>query len=254
LRLFAKPENVEGRFFCWLHFFDPHSQYMPHEGAPDFRGGASSPVAIAKAAYDGEVWFMDRELGRVLEYIEGQPWGAKTAIVVTADHGEAFADHGMNFHGIELWESLVHVPLIVYLPGIEPHRVPVKRSHIDLVPTLLDILKIPAEVADAPALRGTSWLPDLYPAGREYEERDVYIDMPAGPYNLPRRAFLHGETPGQKLIHFGAAVYQLFDLDGDPGERADLASDKAKLVPMVQAYQAFRAGLQEIDVKPQSTP
>jgi hypothetical protein len=65
-----------------------------------------------------------------------------------------------------------------------------------------------------------------------------------------RRALVRGTTPGMKLIHFGGRQYQLFDLANDPGEREDLSSDASKLQPMIEAMQALRAGLREINVKP----
>ncbi len=232
------------RFFAWFHFFDPHAQYVPHEGAPDF-----SNVYPAKNLYDQEVWFTDKHIGRVLDYIASQPWGEDTAIVLTADHGEAFADHGMSWHGAEIWESLIRVPLLVYLPGVKPRRVPVKRSHIDLAPTLLEILGGPP--AEEGELRGQSLLADVYlPEGEIHDERDVFVDMPAGPYNGIRRAIITGPTPGMKLINSGGASYQLFDLEKDPKEARDLASDKEKLAPVLARLQALRARLQEIDVKP----
>ncbi len=232
------------RFFAWFHFFDPHAQYVPHEGAPDFSGG--SP---AKALYDQEVWFTDKHIGKVLDYIAQQPWAEDTAIVVTADHGEAFADHGMSWHGMEIWESLVRVPLLVYVPGAKPRRVPLKRSHIDVAPTLLELLGGPP--AAEGELRGKSLLEDVYLAeGVAHEERDVFIDMPLGPYTPLRRAIITGPTPGMKLINSGGARYQLFDLEADPKEAHDLASDKERLTPIVERMQSFRARLSEVDVRP----
>ena len=83
-----------------------------------------------------------------------------------------------------------------------------------------------------------------------YEERDVYLDMPDGPYTHMRRGLLHGTTPGMKLIHFGGKQYQLYDLGTDPGETKDLAGDPARLGPMIELLQAKRATLKEIYVKP----
>jgi arylsulfatase A-like enzyme len=248
IRLMSRKEVTEGRFFMWLHFFDPHAQYMEHPGAPDFSERGKSG---AKALYDGEVWFADKHIGRVLDAIASKPWGDRTAIIVTADHGEAFGDHGMNMHGYELWESLVHVPLLVYVPGLEPHHVAVKRGHIDVAPTILDIMKV-----DAPEpgeLRGRSLVPDLLAGeGDALEERDVYFDMPPGPFNAMRRGLLHGASPGKKLIALGGGQYQLFDLASDPGEKDDLAQDKEALAPLLDAFQLLRAGLKENDVKPVS--
>jgi arylsulfatase A-like enzyme len=235
-----------GRFFAWFHYFDPHEQYMPHDGAPPFGGGE-------KAAYDAEVWFTDQQIGRVLDYIASQPWGAKTAIVVTADHGEAFGEHDMRWHGYELWEPLVHVPFLVYVPGVPPHRVPVKRSQIDLVPTVLDLMNV--SPPGRGELSGESDLGDIEPrSAHVYAERDVYIDMPAGPFTQMRRALLHGPTPGMKLVQTDSGAYQLFDLESDPGEKADLASDRDRLRDAVAAMQAKRATLTEIEVKPVTPP
>jgi arylsulfatase A-like enzyme len=255
LRLLAKPENTEGRFFLWLHYFDPHEQYMPHEGAPSFLApGATSYTAQQKAAYDAEVWFTDQHIGRVLDYVASQPWGARTAFVVTSDHGEAFSDHGMSWHGVEIWEPLVRVPFLVVVPGIAPHHVPVKRSQIDLVPTVLDILSVPQPPPGE--LSGRSMMADLVPgpessdAGSSFEERDVLIDMPIGPHTGMRRALISGDTPGMKLIHFGGEQYELFDLASDPGEKTDLVLDRSKFAPMLQRFNAHRAQLREIAVPP----
>ncbi len=243
-----------GRFFLWVHYFDPHLQYVPHEEAPDFSGGARSGPARMRAAYDGEVWFTDHALGRLFDYVRAQPWAQNTVIAVTSDHGEAMNEHSMGFqHGFELWEPLVRVPLIVHVPGWAPRRVPVKRSVVDLVPTLLDLLRIPQPPPGE--LSGRSFASDLVlRPGDAYEERDVYIDMPDGPYTHLRRAIVHGTTPGMKLIHLGGRQYQLYDLARDPGEEEDLARDPARLAPMVEALQAKRATLHEVSVKPDLPP
>ncbi len=249
LHQLARKANTSGRFFAWYHFFDPHAQYMPHEGAPDFRGDAKGGSAIMKAQYEGEVWFTDKHVGRILDFIAAQPWGERTAIVVTADHGETFAEHGMSFHGVDVWEPLVRVPLLVYLPGAAAHHVPVKRGHIDLVPTLMDVAGL--EKAGDGELSGESMLDDLLAApGEDFAERNVSIDMPPGPYTGLRRGILTGKTPGMKLVSSGGAQYQLFDLTADPGELEDLAGDPAKLAPVVDAFQQARSRMKEIYVKP----
>jgi choline-sulfatase len=235
------------RFFAWFHFFDPHAQYVPHSTAPNSE--LANPALPTKALYDGEVWYTDFHIGKVLDYIKSQPWAEDTAIVLTADHGEAFSDHGMNWHGMEIWESLIRVPLLVYIPGAKPRRVSVKRSHIDLAPTLNELLGGPPD--EEGQMEGTSLLADVYlPEGEEHEERDVFVDMPAGPYNGIRRAVIKGPTPGMKLINQGGSAYQLFDLANDPKEARDLATDKEKLTPVLEHMQTIRARLKEVDVKP----
>ena len=233
----------------WVHYFDPHSQYVPHEGAPDFTGGGKSQPARIRALYDGEIWFTDQQIGRLLDHARAQPWWNDTVVVVTSDHGEALAEHGINYqHGWEIWEPLMRIPLVVRVPGVEPHRVKVKRSAVDIVPTVLDLMRVPPPAPGE--LSGQSLAGDLAAKpGAELEERDVYLDMPDGPFTHLRRGIIHGPTPGMKLIHFGGQQYQLYDLASDPGEREDLSGDPAKLAPMLDALQSRRAQLHEINVK-----
>jgi choline-sulfatase len=250
IKLLSNEENTKGRFFLWAHFFDPHAQYMPHKEAPNFyeeRG----PNSWAKAAYDAEVWFTDKHLGRLLDFVASQPWGERTVIVVTADHGELFAEHGMSWHGVDIWELLVRVPMIIHVPGVTPHRIPKKRSQIDLVPTLLDLMR--QEVPGRPELSGISLLPELLEdPGANVEERDVYVDMPEGPFTQMRRALIHGPTPGMKLTHLGGNQYYLFDLSADPEEAHDLSGNAALMLPMLTAIQQKRATLKEIYVRPEA--
>jgi choline-sulfatase len=241
-------ENAGAKFFTWVHYLDPHAEYLPHKEAPDFRTPEDkTAIGDIRAKYDGEVWFTDREVGRLLDYVVTQDWGKHTAIIVTADHGEAFGDHNMSWHGREIWESLVRVPLLIYVPGAAAHRIKQKRGHIDLVPTFLDLMKI------APAsLPGESLIPEVL--GAAPVERDVYVDMPVGPFNGLRRALIHGDSPGLKLLHFGGNQYSLYDLANDPQETSDLAKDETLLRPMVDTYQQMRASTREIDVKPVAPP
>jgi arylsulfatase A-like enzyme len=244
--------HAGSRFMLWVHYFDPHAQYVPHEGSPDFVDPAKPAGWKQRAGYDGEVWFTDQQIGRLLEFARAQSWWKDTVVVLTSDHGEALGEHGINFqHGWEIWEPLMRIPLVFYVPGMRPHHVPVKRSAIDIVPTVLDLMR----VAPPPAgeLSGQSLMADLTAKPEESPvERDVYLDMPDGPYTHLRRGLIHGPTPGMKLIHLGGRQYQLYDLSADPDEREDLASDPAKLAPMLDAFAAKRATLHEINVKADS--
>lgn len=253
LKLLAGHAGAQ-RFFLWVHYFDPHEQYVPHPGAPDFADPAKPSGWRMHAAYDGEVWFTDKHIGRLLDYAKAQGWWKNTVVVVTSDHGESMTEHGLRFqHGFEVWEPLMRVPLLVHAPGFAPHRVSVKRSVIDLVPTVLDLMRVP--LPGPGELSGQTLLPDLAAGpGDELSERDVYLDMPDGPFTHMRRAIIHGKTPGMKLIHFGGRQYQLYDLASDPGEEEDLAGDAEKLSPMIRALQTKRATLREIYVKPDVIP
>ena len=230
IRLLSDPVNGSRRFFMWAHYFDPHANYIVHPEAPDFRPGQKM---WAKPLYDGEVWFTDHHIGRLLDFIASQPWGKQTAIIVTSDHGEAFEEHGMSYHGVDLWEQLVRVPLVVYVPGVKPHRVKQKRSNIDLVPTVLDLLGVtqpPDGELSGESNAGAIVSPDEV----AIDERDVLMDMPWGPQVAQHRALIHGPTPGLKLMAPGGPVYQLYDLSKDEAELNDVS--RAATAPCSRAW------------------
>jgi arylsulfatase A-like enzyme len=124
----------------------------------------------------------------------------------------------------------------------------VKRSHIDLAPTLMQLAGAP--LPSDRSLRGTSLVADLLaPATGPFVERDVYIDMPEGPFNEMRRALITNGSPGTKLIDVGGKRFELYDLSRDPEEQTNLASDKAAMTPYVEGMQRLRSQLQEIPAR-----
>jgi choline-sulfatase len=244
--LLSKEENTKGRFFLWVHYLDPHADYLRHDGI-DFGTGA-------RDLYDGEVAFTDKHVGRLLSAIDAAPWGKKTSVIVTSDHGEAFGEHGMYRHGFEVWEPLVRVPLVVHVPGVKPRHVSARRSLIDLVPTVLEIMHVPPPPSKSESgddfVSGQSLLVDAFlPDGKDAAQRDIYVDMPAGPFNDARRALIHGDM---KLIVSGDRRFALYDLASDPNEERDLAEQgDAKDGPakeMKERYAAFKARLREVKV------
>lgn len=219
-------------FFAWLHYMDPHDQYKSHEESPHFG-------KRARDLYDEEVFFTDLWIGKLLEFVEAQPWANKTVIAVTADHGEAFGEHGMTRHAHEVWEELVRVPLFFYVPGGAPRAVDTPRGHVDLAPTFVELLGAKA----IPELPGKSLVHEL--AGGEAEERDVIVDLPEDDYNERRRALVHGRT---KLIAFGADVrFALYDLKSDPGEKEDLIRKRPELfAEMRERYREASKAIEDV--------
>jgi choline-sulfatase len=210
---------------------DPHDDYFTHEDSPHF--GTS-----ARDRYDEEIFYTDKWVGALVDFITAQPWGKDTVVFVSADHGECFGEHGMFRHAHELWEELVHVPLFVLASGLSPRTIDAPRSHVDLVPTFRELLG----AAPDPTLRGKSLVAEL--EGAAAEARDVVVDLPEDQYNERRRALVSGTT---KLIAFGRdARFSLFDLAADPKESKDLVKERPELFESMKArYRAASAALRE---------
>jgi choline-sulfatase len=235
----SEPSNSRGRFFLWVHYLDPHAEYMRHAG---FDFGSRG-----RDLYDSEVAFTDQQIGRVLDFVSGSEFASRTAIVVTSDHGEAFGEHGMYRHGYELWEALVRVPLIIHLPGVSPRRHTLRRSAVDIVPTLLELFGVPLPTGEQ-RLSGQSLVSDVVmPPGHVEQPRSVYIDMSAGPYNEERQALIEDDI---KLITSAGRGVGLYDLGRDPDETHELLGDVELLQRTRERLMAFQSQLRLIRVKP----
>jgi choline-sulfatase len=122
-------------FFLWLHLYDPHSPYNPPE---PFR------TQYAKHPYDGEIAYADSQLGRLFSWLKESPNGLydNTLIVFLSDHGESLGEHGEKEHGFFVYDSTVHVPLLLKPPksaGLVAQRVADAVETIQVGPTVLDL-------------------------------------------------------------------------------------------------------------------
>jgi len=204
-------ENRGKRFFSWVHFFDPHLPYSPPE---PFRQEFSGHP------YDGEIAFMDQEIGRIMDSLERAGLFERTIIVLAGDHGEALGEKRELDHGLFIYDSTLRVPLIICGPFL-PSRGAVVKSRVrlvDILPTVLELLQI-----DPPAdLSGESLLPIIQ--GRESEDRASYAET-----FYPRENYgwseLLGLVDGRwKYIH--APRPELYDLANDPGETKNLVEEQ----------------------------
>jgi len=197
----VKPKKA----YVWVHFFEPHEPYEAHA---DFPFGAAD---IDR--YDSEIAYVDRAVGRLVDYLRRNRPGA--IIVVAADHGEEFDEHGGRYHGSALYDEQLHIPLIVAVPGVPPHRITGPVQLIDVTPTVLNLLDIPVPAR----MRGTDLGPWL-------------ATPPADPDRLPP-AFAEVEDKRmvvwrkEKLIcdlNWGFCAYH--DLAVDPGEHHNAADER----------------------------
>jgi choline-sulfatase len=199
-------EHADRRWFLWVHYIDPHGRYVAHPGDTSY--GTSE-----EDLYDGELAFTDKHLGRLLAELERLPGGDRTVIIVTSDHGDGFNEHGFINHAQALYFELLHVPLVVYVPNIEPRVVPGPVSPLDILPTLADLVGVDVT---ARGLEGESLVPQLF-HGRDARERVVFSETN---YPKPQRSVV---AAGHKLIYkLKDNVYELYDLARDPHEQKNL--------------------------------
>lgn len=211
IKLLENPENTKGQFFLWTHLMDPHDQYVKHEESPDF--GKDN-----RGRYDSEVWYADMWLGKLFEFGKKQPWWEHTAIIISADHGEAFGEHGMYKHAFEIWDVLTRVPLIVKAPGALPKVIKEPRTHIDIAPTIMDLM----HVDPLPGFQGKTLVPEIYGEEAPKSREPLLLELAEDTNNASRRAIIEGDF---KLIVLDGVRKQLFNLKEDPGEEKDLAAE-----------------------------
>ncbi len=152
-------------FFLWLHLFDPHDPYEPPE---PYRS------EYEVRPYDGEVAYTDSLIGDFRVELEQRGLFDEAVVVLTADHGEGLGDHGESYHGFFVYDSTVHVPLIVRLPGgVEGGRVVTDAvSHVDIAPSLGELLDLPGTGAE----QGRSLLPSMQGLAEPDPGRGVYAE------------------------------------------------------------------------------
>ena len=200
--------------FVWIHFFEPHEPYEAHADFPFGSGDMDR--------YDSEIAYTDAAVGRLVSEVRRRRPG--TIVILAADHGEEFDEHGGRYHGSTLYEEQIHVPLVVSVPGVPPGVVSDQVELIDVTPTVLNLLDIPVPAR----MRGTDlgpWLATppapaarLPPAFAEVEDRRMVV------------------WRNEKLIcdlHWGFCAY--YDLATDPGEKHNLAEDKPERAAVMRA-------------------
>lgn len=214
-----------GPFLLWVHLYDPHDPYEPP--SPFARSHASSP-------YDGEIAYADAAVGTLLSGLEARRLLDGAIVAVAADHGESLGEHGEKTHGVFLYDSTLHVPLIVKLPGGRAggRRVRARVGLVDLAPTILDVLGAPG------GMQGRSLLG--LADGPAEAERPAYAET-----EYPRRGFGWSALASwrvERFLYVEAPRRELYDVVADPEEVHDLAGTRSTIADRLAAQLAeFRA-------------
>lgn len=228
-------------FFLTVYYGEPHAPYVRHaevaERFPD----------TTEASYEADVAFTDLHLGQLLDNLRIRTllW-QDTVVIVTADHGEEFGEHGRRRHGHGCYVEAVHVPLLVRIPGVVPARIDSPVALVDVVPTLIELVGAPRGGSE---LSGRSLLLPIHKGGQLDRTRPIFSVA------AQQRAD-HGPTlvravrqDGYTLIHRREEdSIALFHTDADPAERRDLAAapahaDRARrMLGLLEAHLTGNAG------------
>jgi len=228
------------RFFLWLHYWDPHEPYEPpfpfsarHHDRP----------------YDGEIAYVDHELGRLFDALRDMKLWDGTLVIVAGDHGEGLYEHNEKMHANLVYQSTLHVPLIVKPPGrARPRVVEETVSLVDVAPTILDF----AGVA-GPEMEGISLKPAAY--GDEPPRRSLYFESLAG-------SLVHGWSPLEgvrrgRFKYTRSTEPELFDLVADPREIDNVAgAEGAEAFELREALEQMESSWRQRGsaVEPTSVP
>jgi arylsulfatase A-like enzyme/Flp pilus assembly protein TadD len=196
----------EQRWFAWVHLYDAHAPYAPPSPYPQ--------------SYDGEVRYVDAQVGRLLSSIDP----AKTIVVVVGDHGEALGEHGELTHGLLLYEPTLHVPMIVAAPASRPRVIRDPVSTVDVAPTIAALAGLSMTNVD----------------GHEVPAREqalIYAETEY-PTTFGWSALDAARSGSMKLIRGPTA--KLFDLSRDPRESTNVAPQQRR------AYSELSSRLQGI--------
>ena len=214
-------------FFLWVHFFDPHDPYDPPAPQRGLFPQTADTGDLARSidAYDGEIRFVDDEMGRLLDAVVGKGHDEDTLVIVAGDHGEGLMQHNHMNHGLMIYEEAVRVPLVFHWKRrLTPRTVPASVELVDLAPTALDLLGIarPA-VFEGRSLKGAllgTEAADPQRAvlleRRQYEPGMVAGFAVKGPkYGVRQGRWKYIEAPEE-------GTRELYDLESDPHELQSL--------------------------------
>ncbi len=229
-------QHPKGPFFLWLHLYDAHDPYDPPE---------PYKTKYASSLYDGEVAYVDAEVGRFLGELKSRGLYDDSVIAVMADHGESLGAHGEDFHGFFLYDETIQVPLVIKLPGANftGQRVDNRVELVDVLPTILQAAKIavPKEVQGesllglmtasvAPAKSVPHDDAARVPA---FQNRPAYSESEYGERSYGWSALRSLRTG--KYLYIQAPRRELYDQPADPKAEHNLASTSGAIADTISA-------------------
>ncbi len=204
---------ASGPRFAWIHLYDPHAPYEP-----------PAPFDRDDDLYDGEVRYVDASLGDFFRFLRDRGMYEEALIIVTSDHGEGLGDHGEETHGMFLYESTLHVPLMIKYPrnANAGTRTAAPALLIDIFPTVLGVLNIQdRSITEGKVLQQQA-------AGARRNLAETMLPYLAYGWS-PLRACVEGS-----FKYIEAPRAELYDLDADPGETRNLVSSNQAMADQLR--------------------
>ena len=251
-------QDHTGPFFLYIHYIDPHDPYRPpspYDQAFDFRrdppmraegvdplklipkGQEREKIGRTLDQYDGEILYTDSQVDRLLKGLKEMGVLDNALVIVTADHGEEFFEHGKDIHGKSLYEEVLHIPFLMSWPG----RIPGGKAYhgiaglVDIMPTILSLVGI-----DPPAgIQGLSFAAQLFDSNIAMPKRKLFAQVVQSGFSLEmvrdgRYKLIRQVSGPQKGLE------EFYDLVKDPLERTNIALQaQAQVTDLKRELDAF---------------
>jgi choline-sulfatase len=202
-------------YLLWTHLYDPHAPYDPPE---PFRSAHSDP-------YVAEIMFADAQIGRLLAALDRLHLTDRTIVIIAGDHGEGLGEHAEPAHGLFVYDSVLRVPLIIRAPSLSPGRTDVTARLVDIVPTVVELLKVPGPRTDGLSLVGIM-------KGERRHDVEAYAES-LYPLRFGLRG-VHALRDGRYKLIDGAQP-ELYDMERDPFEERNIFAERRALGEAMRA-------------------
>lgn len=223
-------QNDKKPFFLWVHYFDPHSPYAPPEPyEKKFIKNADNGTDRIIAKYDGEIKFVDEEVGKLLNVIKKKRLDPNTLIIIISDHGEGLGQHNWLAHGMFLYDEQMRIALMMSFPNVIPRGIEIDSlvQTIDILPTVLHLMGLEYKED----FSGNSLVKMIQNPG----------DSSSHPVFLERRRYgpssiLHAMAPGNKFALRDGNMKYIWAPEEGTEELYNLAADPAELKNIVNRH------------------
>ncbi len=230
---------AKSKFAMVVHLFEPHSTYMTHDGFPITERGTASLMQ----KYDYEIAVEDKLIGELLDHLDKTGLAANTTVVLMSDHGEAFGVHTFGgerqfFHGMTLYNEVLHVPLIFRVPGAKPRAATEVVQLIDLAPTVAALFGVEPPAAWTgrslvPALEGTALAP-----------MPSFAEMPPSKsWNHNATSMISANGKYHVFHRISDSRWEVYDLEKDPEEKTNILSTDPEAKQLQQELAAWEQSL-----------